>query len=111
MNSVNSGCAAMTNTAKKDIDPYSLFLFAINSSQTKENYVTRLNWFFNYLGIHKNTNEEWRKWRTGFVDKSPKWIVIVIFPISKGPDEPYYCSNLNTKTKNIIQEKTKQKQM
>jgi integrase len=38
-----------------EIDPYSLFLIAMNSPQTKEKYVTRLNRFFDYIGVKKNT--------------------------------------------------------
>jgi integrase len=41
-----------------EADPYSLFLFAINSPQTKEKYVTRLNKFFDYIGLSAKTIED-----------------------------------------------------
>jgi hypothetical protein len=50
-----------------DCDPYSLFLFAINSPETKEKYVTRLKRFFDFIGINQNTMEGRCK---QFVDKS-----------------------------------------
>jgi hypothetical protein len=39
-------------------DPYSLFVFAMNATQTKETYTTRLDRFFRFIAIPENTIEE-----------------------------------------------------
>ena len=44
-----------------DPDPYSLFLFAMNSPQTKEKYVTRLKKFFEFIGLHNSSIAEYCK--------------------------------------------------
>lgn len=41
-----------------DSDPYSLFLFAINSPTTKEKYVPRLNKFFEFINLSGNMQEK-----------------------------------------------------
>ena len=38
-------------------DPYSLFLFAINSPLTKEKYVPRLNKFFDFINLQGTIQE------------------------------------------------------
>lgn len=50
-----------------EADPYSLFLFAMNSPETKEKYVTRLNKFFDHIGLSQRTIQDRCK---EFVDKS-----------------------------------------
>ena len=35
----------------KQSDPYDLFIFAINAEQTRQKYLTRLNMFFQVIGI------------------------------------------------------------
>jgi hypothetical protein len=39
-------------------DPYSLFLYAMNSPVTRDRYTTRLNRFFSSIGIEGTTIEE-----------------------------------------------------
>ena len=39
-------------------DPYSLFIFAINSPLTKEKYVPRLNKFFDFLNLEGTIQEK-----------------------------------------------------
>jgi integrase len=39
-------------------DPYSLFLYAMNSPVTRDRYITRLNRFFSFIGIGGTTIEE-----------------------------------------------------
>jgi hypothetical protein len=39
-------------------DPYSLFLYAMNSPVTRDRYITRLNRFFSFIGIEGTTIEE-----------------------------------------------------
>ncbi|CAN5654764.1 hypothetical protein BH18THE1_BH18THE1_21780 [soil metagenome] len=40
----------MSKLIEFESDPYSLFVFAINSPMTKEKYVPRLNKFFDFIG-------------------------------------------------------------
>jgi integrase len=39
-------------------DPYSVFLFAMNAAQTREKYITRLDRFFRFIGIHGGCVQE-----------------------------------------------------
>jgi hypothetical protein len=39
-------------------DPYSLFIFGINSPLTKEKYVPRLNKFFEFIHLNGTTQEK-----------------------------------------------------
>jgi hypothetical protein len=39
-------------------DPYSLFVFAMNSPQTREKYITRLDRFFRFTDVQGNTIQE-----------------------------------------------------
>jgi hypothetical protein len=39
-------------------DPYSLFIFALNSPSTKEKYVPRLNKFFEYINLNGTMQEK-----------------------------------------------------
>lgn len=41
-----------------EADPYSLFLFAMNSPETKDKYITRLKKFFDFIGLKQETMEE-----------------------------------------------------
>jgi hypothetical protein len=55
-------------------DPYSLFIFAINSPLTKEKYVPRLNRFFDFINLQGTIQERCK----AFVEKSrdePSWVV------------------------------------
>ena len=57
-----------------DSDPYSLFLFAINSPLTKEKYVPRLNKFFDFINLQGTIQEKCKP----FVEKSrdeTSWVV------------------------------------
>jgi hypothetical protein len=51
------------NSEKKKLvepqsDPYTLFLYALNSPVTRERYTTRLNWFFSKIGMAEAPIEE-----------------------------------------------------
>jgi hypothetical protein len=55
-------------------DPYSIFIFAINSPLTKEKYVPRLNKFFDFINLNGTIQERC----ITFVKKSkdkPPWVV------------------------------------
>jgi integrase len=55
-------------------DPYSLFIFAINSPLTKKKYVPRLNRFFQFINLQGTIQERCKT----FVKKSkdePPWVV------------------------------------
>ena len=39
-------------------DPYSLFIFALNSPETKVKYISRLQKFFDFVGMQGNTIQE-----------------------------------------------------
>lgn len=41
-----------------DTDPYSLFLFAMNSPSTKEKYLPRLNKFFEFINLNGTMQEK-----------------------------------------------------
>jgi hypothetical protein len=41
--------------AEFESDPYSLFIFAINSSLTKQKYIPRLNKFFDFINLSGTT--------------------------------------------------------
>jgi len=41
-----------------DSDPYSLFIFGINSPLTKEKYVPRLNKFFEFINLNGTLQEK-----------------------------------------------------
>jgi hypothetical protein len=43
---------------EEDIDPYSIFKYALNSPVTRDRYSTRLNRFFTFIGIEGATIEE-----------------------------------------------------
>ena len=52
-----------SNTILKDrvfqeLDPYSLFLYAMNSQVTRDRYTTRLQRFFSFIGIEGATIQE-----------------------------------------------------
>lgn len=39
-------------------DPYSLFVYALNSPVSRERYTTRLRWFFSHIGLSEGSVEE-----------------------------------------------------
>jgi hypothetical protein len=39
-------------------DPYSLFVYALNSPVSRERYTTRLRWFFSHIGLSEGSMEE-----------------------------------------------------
>jgi hypothetical protein len=41
-----------------DLDPYSIFKYALNSPVTRDRYITRLNRFFTFIGIEGITIED-----------------------------------------------------
>ncbi|HZC20595.1 MAG TPA: hypothetical protein VE223_03025, partial [Nitrososphaeraceae archaeon] len=45
------------NPHEGDLDPYSIFKYALNSPVTRDRYITRLNRFFTFIGIEGNTIE------------------------------------------------------
>jgi Holliday junction resolvase RusA-like endonuclease len=48
-NQIATQSPQMSLEESMEADPFSLFLFAMNSPETKEKYVTRLNKFFDYI--------------------------------------------------------------
>lgn len=58
-------------------DPYSLFLFGINSPLTKQKYVPRLNKFFDFINLGGSVEERCKT----FVVKSkdePSWVICCV---------------------------------
>jgi len=45
-------------TTEFESDPYSLFIFAINSASTREKCVTRLNKFFDFINLNGTVQEK-----------------------------------------------------
>lgn len=59
---------------EENSDPYSLFVYALNSPGSRERYTTRLRWFFSHIGIQGPMEERCR----AFVEKGTKdnaWVL------------------------------------
>jgi integrase len=61
-------------TTEFESDPYSLFIFAINSPLTKEKYVPRLNKFFDFVNL-KGTIQERCITFVKNAKEEPSWVV------------------------------------
>jgi hypothetical protein len=48
----------MSELIEFESDPYSLFVFAINSPLTKTKYEARLNKFFDFIGLNGTVQEK-----------------------------------------------------
>jgi hypothetical protein len=55
-------------------DPYSLFLFAMNSPLTKQKYVPRLNKFFDFINLNGTIQERCKTFVKKFKEE-PSWVV------------------------------------
>jgi hypothetical protein len=53
-----SSLSSASSSSSSSSDPYSLFLYAMNSPVTRDRYTTRLNRFFSFIGIEGTTVEE-----------------------------------------------------
>jgi hypothetical protein len=53
-----SSVSSASSSSLSSSDPYSLFLYAMNSPVTRDRYTTRLNRFFSFIGIEGTTIEE-----------------------------------------------------
>lgn len=62
-----------------DISPYSLFVGSIRSPVTKEKYLQRMGYFFDYLNIHQKDVEERFDILTRKADTNTSWLVNAIF--------------------------------
>ena len=63
-----------------DISPYSLFVESIRSPVTREKYLQRMGYFFDYLKIHSNNNIEERFGiLTRMANTDLNWLVNAIF--------------------------------
>jgi hypothetical protein len=60
-----------------DSDPYSLFIFAINSPSTKEKSVPRLNKFFEFINLSGTMQEKCSIFAKGAIDQ-PSWAVVSV---------------------------------
>ena len=56
-------------------DPYSLFLFGLNSPVTRDRYSTRLRWFFSNIGIVEIPMEERCSFFVDKAKKDPNWAI------------------------------------
>jgi hypothetical protein len=65
-------------------DPFTMFLFAMNSPQTKDKYVVRLRKFFEFIGLDKlESKEDWTMQYLCriFVEKATfdnKWLINMV---------------------------------
>jgi len=50
--------SSLSSASSSSSDPYSLFLYAMNSPVTRDRYTTRLNRFFSFIGIEGTNIEE-----------------------------------------------------
>lgn len=64
----------MSKVTEFESDPYSLFLFAINSPLTKQKYVPRLSKFFDFINLKGPIQERSKTFVKKFKDE-PKWVV------------------------------------
>src|SRR5829696_2193576 len=53
-----SSAFSSSSSSSSSSDPYSLFLYAMNSPVTRDRYTTRLNRFFSFIGIEGTNIEE-----------------------------------------------------
>jgi hypothetical protein len=56
-------------------DPYSLFVFAMNATQTREKYITRLERFFHLINVQGNTIEGRCRYFAEIAKKDNKWVL------------------------------------
>ena len=56
-------------------DPYSLFVFAMNATQTREKYITRLDRFFHLIHVQGDTIEERCRYFAEIAKKDNKWVL------------------------------------
>jgi hypothetical protein len=54
-------------------DPYSIFVFATNAYQTREKYTTRVDRFFRFVGVQRNTIQERCKGFTEIAKNDNYW--------------------------------------
>jgi hypothetical protein len=67
-----------------EVDPYSLFIGSIRSPETKKKYLQRMGYFFDYLNIRQNYEEENFEVLTQKANADIKWLVNTIFKYLQG---------------------------
>lgn len=56
-------------------DPYTLFVYALNSPVSRERYTTRLRWFFSHIGLSDGTIEERCRAFVDMARKDGNWVL------------------------------------
>ena len=75
----DEGLSSLIEPLGLDVSPYSLFVGSIRSPETKEKYLQRMGYFFDYLEIDQSNPEECFKILTQKAMDDCNWIANLIF--------------------------------
>jgi hypothetical protein len=80
-----------------EVDPYSLFIGSIRSPETKKKYLQRMGYFFDYLNIRQNYEEENFEVLSQKANADIKWLVNAIFKY-QGHKDRVECKEISSTT-------------